>query len=276
MQRHTRSFNPLLLQAAKNLIDRKRLDESRNPVLLARRAGVEPDKWQADLLRSRAQQMILLCSRQSGKSTVTSLLALHQSLFHPGALVLLLAPALRQSQELFRKLKTAFNSLHPLPVPVVEESALRLEFANGSRIVCLPGKEATIRGFSGVSLLVVDEAARVPDELYQSIRPMLAVSKGRIVLLSTPFGKRGFFHHEWAEGGAEWERVKITAYDCPRISKEWLDSERRTIGDWWFRQEYLCEFLDAVDQVFSTADIERALDPDIEPLFLEVNDEQFR
>lgn len=211
--------------------------------------------------------MILLCSRQSGKSTITSLLALHEALYNDGALILLLAPALRQSQELFLKLKSALNTLPSLPVPIAEESALRIEFANASRIICLPGKEQTIRGFSGVSLLVVDEAARVADALYASIRPMLAVSGGRIVLLSTPFGKRGFFHQEWTEGGKDWHRAKITAYDCPRIPSEWLDQERRAIGSWWFNQEYLCEFVDAIDQVFATEDIMRALDASVKPLF---------
>jgi hypothetical protein len=261
------SSNPLLVAAVNSLLARKREDEAHDAVALARRAGIVPDPWQADVLRSKAQQMILLCSRQSGKSTVTSLLALHQALFVPDSLVLLLAPALRQSQELFRKLRTAQNTLMPLPVDVVEESALRTEYSNGSRIICLPGKEQTIRGFSGASVLIVDEASRVPDALYASIRPMLAVSGGRIVLLSTPFGKRGFFSQEWHEGGKAWHRAKITAYDCPRIPKDWLDTERRAIGSWWFRQEYLCEFVDSIDQVFATEDIERALDDSIKPLF---------
>lgn len=255
-----------MLQAARNLIEKKREAEALDPVLLACRAGIEPDPWQAELLRSRARQMILLCSRQSGKSTITALLALHKALYSKGALILLLAPALRQSQELFRKLKAAFNALRSNNEPVTEESALRLEFTNGSRIVCLPGKEVTIRGFSGVSLLVVDEAARVSDELYHAIRPMLALSGGRLVLLSTPFGKRGFFHHEWTEGGKEWERLRITAYQCPRISSEWLEQERRAIGEWWFAQEYLCEFVDTVDQVFRFEDIQAALDPNVKPL----------
>lgn len=209
----------------------------------------------------------MLCARQSGKSTITSLLALHTAIHRCGALVLLLAPSLRQSQELFRKLKSSFSALHSSPVGIDEESALRLELDNGSRIVCLPGKEATIRGFSGVSLLVVDEASRVPDDLYQAIRPMLAVSGGRIILLSTPFGKRGFFHHEWVEGGAGWERVKVTADECPRISKAWLEQERAAIGDWWFSQEYLCEFVESVDQVFRYDDIQAALSDEVEPLF---------
>jgi hypothetical protein len=205
-------------------------------------------------------------TRQGGKSTVSSIKALHRALYSPASLVLLLAPSYRQSKELFRKVKDALAAL-PFPAPLASESALELEFTNGSRIVALPGKEQTIRGFSGVSLLIVDEASRVPDELYQAIRPMLAVSGGDIVLLSTPFGKRGFFHHEWTEGGDTWHRTKITAAMCPRISHEWLEQERAAIGDWWYRQEYLCEFVESVDSVFAYDDIMRALDPQVEPLF---------
>jgi len=178
----------------------------------------------------------------------------------------LLAPSYRQSKELFRKVKDALASL-PFPAPLASESALELEFTNLSRIVALPGKESTVRGFSGVSLLIVDEASRVPDELYQAVRPMLAVSGGDILLLSTPFGKRGFFHHEWTEGGLAWHRTKITAAMCPRIPKDWLEQERKTIGDWWYRQEYMCDFVETDSQVFSYEDIQRALDPTVKPLF---------
>lgn len=236
-------------------------------VLFARSAGYDDlDPWQAKLMRSPQQQVILNCSRQAGKSTVSSLLALHQALYGPDSLVLLLAPALRQSQELFRKVRQGYASLTYRPTEIAEESALRLEFTNGSRIVCLPGKEQTIRGFSGVALLVVDEAARVADELYQAVRPMLAVSGGRIILLSTPFGKRGFFHHEWTEG-ADWERVMIKATDVPRIPREWLEQERRRIGDWWYAQEYDCQFTETTDAAFRYDDIFGAISSDIQPLF---------
>lgn len=266
-KREDLSSNPLLIQATRNLVARRLQEESHNPAMLAARVGLTPDAWQASLLQSKARQMILLCSRQSGKSTISSLLALHEALYNPSALVLLLSPSLRQSQELFRKTKDAYGKLEDNTITAREESALKMEFSNGARIAALPGKEATIRGFSGVSLLVVDEASRVPDELYQAVRPMLAVSGGRIVLLSTPFGKRGFFHSVWTEGGDTWQRVKITAKDCPRISHEWLAQERNAIGDWWYRQEYEVEFVETIDQVFSYEDIQRALDSTVKPLF---------
>ena len=84
---------------------------------------------------------------------------------------------------------------------------MSLAFPNGSRIVGLPGNEATVRGFSAVALMLVDEASRVSDDLYRAIRPMLAVSDGTLWLMSTPFGKRGFFYEAWANGGDTWERV---------------------------------------------------------------------
>src|SRR5262249_59610271 len=119
-------------------------------------------------------------------------LALRTALLRPRSPVLLLSPSLRQSSELFRKILDLFNALER-PVAVRAESALRVEFANGSRILLLPGKESTVRGFSDVALLIIDEAARVPDALYYSVRPMLAVSQGRLVALPTPFANPRFF-----------------------------------------------------------------------------------
>src|SRR5262245_34118430 len=114
-----------------------------DPVRFAEAAGITPDSWQADLLRSRGRQLILCCSRQSGKSTIAALMALHRAVYRPPALVLVLSPSQRQSQELFRKAKEALDALGPAAPAILEESALRVEFANGSRIVSLPGKEQT-------------------------------------------------------------------------------------------------------------------------------------
>jgi hypothetical protein len=239
-----------------------------DPVELAQRAGIQPDPWQADVLQTTATQVILLAARQSGKSTISGLLAVDEAIHRPPALVLLLAPALRQSQELFRKVLDALRALDALAPPIVAESALRLELANGSRIISLPGaNDATIRGYSNVALLIVDEAARCADPLYMALRPMLAISGGRLILLSTPFGKRGFFHHEYTEGGPEWHRVKITADQCPRIDPAWLAAERERIGDWWYQQEYGCEFVETDDQVFGYDLVTSAVSSEVAPLF---------
>jgi hypothetical protein len=118
-----------------------------------------------------------------------------------------------------------------------------------------------------VRLIVIDEAARVLDSLYCSIRPMVAVSHGRLIALSTPFGKRGFFYEAWT-GQDAWERIRIDASQCPRISPEFLEEERRALGERWWRQEYGCSFEDVVGAVFSQADIDAAMRDDVQPWIL--------
>src|SRR6516165_10050416 len=236
-----------------------------DPVRILTDAGMEPDSWQESVLRSNASRLLLLASRQAGKSSVAAALALQTALLRPRSPVLLLSPSLRQSGEHYRKIVDLFGALGR-PMGVTAESALRLELANGSRVVSLPGDEKNIRGFSGVALLVIDEAARVADSLCCSVRPMLAVSHGRLVALSTPFGKRGWYHDEW-HGEGHWERFTITAEQCPRISRDFLAEERRALGERWYRQEYECSFEDTIDAVFAYADIMAALADDVPPLF---------
>src|SRR5687767_14851503 len=111
-----------------------------DPVHLAQATGLAPDPWQANVLRSTAARLLLNCCRQSGKSTITALLALHTALYQGPALVLLLSPSLRQSQELYRKVRDALTALGGAAPRPSEESALRLELPNASRLVSLPGK----------------------------------------------------------------------------------------------------------------------------------------
>ena len=233
-----------------------------DPVEMARAADLVPDPWQVELLRSVSPRVLLNCTRQAGKSTMAAILAVHTALYETGSLVLLLSPSLRQSQELFKKALYGYQAVGG-PVPSKTESALRLELENGSRIVSLPGKQDTVRGFSGVRLLVVDEAARVPGDLYFAVRPMLAVSGGRLLALSTPFGTRGWWYEAWRSEEA-WERYEVPATQCPRITREFLEEERQAMGEWWFAQEYECQFLDAETQPFGREDIERAFEEEVE------------
>jgi hypothetical protein len=231
----------------------------------ARELGLEPDPWQERLLHTRSDRVLLNCCRQSGKSTMTGLIALHRALYHPGSLILCLAPALRQSQELFGKVLGFYRDLGR-PVAPQAERKLSLELENDSRIVTLPGTEKTIRGFSGASLLIVDEASRVADELYFAVRPMLAVSGGALMMLTTPHGKRGVFFEEWTSS-AGWERYEVTAEECPRITPEFLEEEREALPSWVYRQEYECCFEETEDQVFTHEMVERAVTSEVTPLF---------
>lgn len=232
-------------------------------------AGLPPDPWQATALREREPETLVLASRQAGKSQLASALALREALLPPPgqpALVLILSPTLRQSGELFRaKLLPLWRALGS-PLRRKAPTRLELELANGSRVVSLPDNEAGIRGFSAVSLLIVDEASRVDDDLYRAVRPMLATSGGGLVALSTPYGRRGWFHESWT-GPEPWTRVAVPATSCPRIPAEFLARERLRLGPRWFAQEYELAFNDSVDQLFSQDVIAQVMRGEAAPLF---------
>jgi len=228
------------------------------------RLGIEPDAKQAEVLLSQAKRGILNCTRQWGKSTIAAAKAVHRAYTRPKSLVLVASPSHRQSGEFVRKAAEMVSILR-IPVRGDGDNDVSLAFPNGSRIVGLPGIEGTVRGFSAVSMLLIDEASRVEDSMYRALKPMLAVGNGDLWLLSTPFRKRGFFYSNWEHGGPDWHRVRVPATECPRISREFLEEDRRQQkGD--FQMEYMCEFMEDGLSVFNRDLVEQALDGSVQPL----------
>jgi len=221
--------------------------------------GLAPDKKQLQILRSTAKRGILNCSRQWGKSTVAAVKALHRASTRAGSLVLVASPSERQSAEFLRKVAPMVRKLG-IRVRGDGDNPISILLPNQSRIVGLPGVEATARGFSAVSLMLIDEAARVPDDVYQGLRPMLGVGDGDLWMMSTPWGQRGFFYETWTNAGPEWCRVSVKATECPRISKTFLEEERKEKTSDWFAQEYLCEFTTNEEMLFEREMVEAAFD----------------
>jgi hypothetical protein len=268
---------------------------------LMRLAGMEPDPWQERVATTDGDQL-LLCHRQAGKSTIVGAVALEDATSEEESLVLCVSPSLRQSGELYRKVKQFYNAARPMALR--RDTALSMELANGSRIMSLPGNEQTLVGFSRVKRLIIDEAARTTDAMYYALRPMLAVSQGNILALSTPWGKRGWFYEAWQGKEAtqdallrledivtilaglgitvteadlpsaaqlarlDWHRTLVTAKDSTRLAKAFLARERRDVPDLYFRQEWLCEFVEAMDAVFRYDDLQATLHPELTPLFV--------
>jgi Terminase large subunit, T4likevirus-type, N-terminal len=240
--------------------------EAPSPARWAReRLGFSPDAVQTRLLNTSTKRGVLNCTRQWGKSTVAAAKAVYQACSEAGSLTIVVSPTARQSGEFVRK-ASGFAARMNIRLKGDGDNEISLEFPNGSRIVGLPGSEATVRGFSAVSLLLVDEASRVCDDLYLAVRPMLAVSEGTMWLMSTPYGRRGFFYETWERGGPEWERIRVTAAECPRIKAGFLAEERAAMGERWFRQEYECEFGEIVEGVFDRDTLEGAFSKEFEPL----------
>jgi hypothetical protein len=236
-----------------------------DPTAIARDVGLDSlDDWQAQLIDSPPRRLMACCGRQVGKSTAAAICALNTAIYTPGAI----SPSLRQSVELFRTLHDLWSKLPGHP-SADRESLSYLELANTSRIISLPGSERTVRGIAAVDLVVIDEAARVDDELLSAVRPMLAVSNGSLFALSTPAGKRGWFYEQWMRG-VGWQRVSIRSDECSRITKEFLAEEAEALGPMMFAQEYLCEFFDDEASAFNTDLINAALTTSFAPFFTRI------
>lgn len=245
------------------------LKQALDPILfLSERLGFEPDATQAKILRQSARRVLLNCTRQWGKSTIAAAVAVHRAYFGPGSLTVTLSPSARQSSEFLRKASGMSRKLGIRPRGD-GDNEISLLFPNDARIVGLPGSECTVRGFSAVSLMIIDEAARVAEDLYRAVTPMLATGDGDLWLMSTPHGRQGFFWEAWAKGGNRWERFSVPASQCPRIPRRFLEEERAQMGEWWFRQEYCCEFVDVNSGVFDRALVESALSRELKPLRIE-------
>ena len=227
--------------------------------------GFVADAKQAEVLAGGVHRGILNCSRQWGKSTTCAIKAVHYAEHHPESLVVVASPSLRQSGEFLRKAEQAVAQLG-YRVRGDGKNECSLLLPNGSRIVGLPESEHTIRGFSAVGLMIIDEASRVSDDMYQALRPMLAVGRGALWLMSTPNGKTGFFYREWS-GTKKWVRVQATAQECPRIPTAFLEEERQTMSEDKFRQEYNCEFLAGEGSLFDEAEIRARISARVKPLW---------
>ena len=226
-----------------------------------RRCGFRCDRQQSELFYKTGSRVMLNCSRQSGKSTITALKALHCAYWRPNCTIVVTAPIKQQTREFLRKVRQ-FAAIAGLAKSGDKFSVL---LHNGSRIVGVAADEDTIRSFSSVALVVIDEAARVDDEVYFSLLPMLAVSGGSLWILSTPKGKRGFFHHEWAKSPG-WVKFSVKASDCPRIPEQFLEEQKARMGARLYAQEYECLFVELNRGLFDPDVVHKAFRKDVKPL----------
>src|SRR5215203_9710 len=227
------------------------------------------DPWQRDFLETRARRMLVNAFRQSGKSTLTGILALHRALYYPRSLVLILAPSLRQAGEFFEKVSMGFSELSGGGLAIEAESDRKLgkKLTNGSRIEALPGSQKSTRGFSKPSLIIVDEAAQIDDSLYTALRPMLIRDKegGRLLMLSTPYGKRGVFWRLW-DTGEIWDRVHVPYTAVDWMTPSVIEEARNELLDWEFKQEFLCTFEQNQMAVFNVEDFRASTTDEFEPI----------
>ena len=222
------------------------------------------DKWQQEVL-DHIGNITLRTGRQVGKSEVVSAKAVKFALDHPGTTTLIIAASQRQSSLLFEKVRGNIDLLEEEGKALYSEkpTLTKILLNNGSRIYSLPtGRTGHfIRGFT-IDLLIADEAAYIPEAVWLAVTPMLAVSKklrgfGYQILLSTPFGKGGYFYNSFTD--KDFLSFHISSEECPRIPKDFLRKEQKRMTKAQYRQEYQGEFCDEWNQFFSTDLIKKCM-----------------
>ena len=226
--------------------------------------GFKLDGIQEEFIRWKGSRVLVKCCRQWGKSTTAAMRAAASAEEGKG-LILIVAPSDRQARECFSKCSAMLHAAHPNDKFLID-GRTELILPNRARIVAIP-TAGQIRGFSAPKKIIIDEAAFAADEDYKGkIRPMLSHG-GQVELLSTPFGKRGFFYDLWTKGGDTWKRFEVPASLCTHIPQEFLDEERAALGPVWYSQEYEGVFLDSVASFFDMDSVRAGLQVGIEPIF---------
>lgn len=229
-------------------------------------AGMRADEWQERLITSKLN-CCCVCSRQAGKSTGAAALAAHTFYYRPGSLVLIVAPTEAQSSELLRRAK-ALLSCMPGNGGMMGNATTKIESTMGSRIIALPGTDSSTRGYSP-DLLLMDECAYLPDETIKAMLPSVAVTRGRIVMLSTPAGRVGRFYETVAATEDQIRRGETPSWEVIRVNcetpevrarqgQDFIEMERQTRTQYDFAQEYLGEFLASDSSVYNPYSIDTA------------------
>jgi len=213
---------------------------------------VKLDDWQQEVLETHGN-IALRSGRQVGKSTIISIKAAEYAIKNPKKTILIIASVERQARLLFEKTLAYLVDHYGRFICTGKKRPTMhiINLTNGSRIYCLPTGMSGygIRGYT-VDLLIADEAAFISEDVWQAVTPMLASTGGNIVLISTPFGKAGYFYSCFTNPA--YKSFHISSEDCPRIDKAFLKLEKERMTHVEYSQEYLGEFVDELMRFFST------------------------
>ena len=210
------------------------------------------DKWQEEVLNTEGN-ICLRSGRQVGKSTIISLKAGEFAVKNKDKLIMVIASVERQAYLLFEKILAYLHANYRSYIKKGKDRPTKhiIKLNNGSSIYCLPTGMSGygIRGFT-VNLLIADEAAFIPEEVWTAVTPMLAITRGDIWLLSTPHGKEGFYYRAFQD--ESFTAFHVSSEDCPRKNVRFLESEKARMTKVQYAQEYLGEFCDELMQFFPT------------------------
>lgn len=211
------------------------------------------DPWQEKYIACDTDAF-LLCGRQSGKTTAASIKFGTRAAENKNRIILMVAFTEKQAYNLFFKTLMFLEARYPKMICKKKKAPTKHEIhlTNGSLIMCYAAgiDGSGIRTFT-VTDLVIDEAAPMAREVFVSVMPMLSVTGGTMDILSTPRGKEGFFYESSKDD--RFTKFYVSAEDCPRHNKDFLESQKKKMSELEYAQEYLAKFMDDIKRFFSEA-----------------------
>ncbi len=224
-------------------------------------AGWYPHPGQRAFLEAGAPIRVLACGRRWGKSEVVAVDCVRTLLQGSNRVVLMVAPSVEQALLPFERALQFLRQLgqkpqvRRTPNPTLSLNSARLYARSVARKgVYLRGRKA--------HLIIVDEAAYVPEALFNEVlMPMVSDTGGRIALVSTPRG-RNYFYQLYLRGQMGDERVwslRSPSWHNPLLSPSVLQMQAQLMTPRQFQIEYGAEFVDPEGQVFQTEWVDRAL-----------------
>lgn len=232
-----------------------------DPVLFARdvlKADLFP--YQQKVAHSTARLRVLCAGRQSGKSEILAVLAIHTAVTRRNATVYIVSGGEKMAEKLLAKI-TVMVRRAGLEAGIVGDLKNVLSFTNGSIIEAVPTSEARIRGET-VDLLILDESGLISENIWDAAWGTTIAAKpaGRTVAAGTPWGGRDHWYRSNFERGLNnpsdaVESFTWTSYDSPLADKAALADRKNALNSDKFRREYLAEWTDETGSFLTTEEI---------------------
>ncbi|MCY4063607.1 MAG: terminase family protein [Chloroflexi bacterium] len=201
-------------------------------------------------MNSPARFKVVACGRRWGKTALGMNLILHSALVEKKR-CWWLTPTHQMSAQVWRDLKT---STKPLNGSKISETERRIDLPGGGMIAVRSAFHPdNLRG-EGLDLVVLDEAAFMPPQIWTDIvRPMLVSTRGQALFLSTPNGQNWFcdlFNLGSDPLQPQWESFQFPTAANPLIHHQELQDIRRQTPDHVWQTEYMAQFVSPGGQVF--------------------------
>ncbi len=226
-----------------------------------------PFPYQEKLLNDKSKRICACMGRQTGKSTTISAKAIHFAIMNSGTTTLIVSATLRQSILMFDKILSFLERNVLLTTYVRYRSRTRIKFKNESWVIALPCgvSGATLRGHTA-NLIILDEAAFIPEEVINNVTlPMLSTTDGSCWMLSTPYDREHVFYRTFND--PSWSVYHLPSSVNPLIKKEFLEEQRKLVGEINYKQEYEAQFVDDVNAYFPMTLIRPCIDPELSEVY---------